>query len=81
MRIAPVGLVTFRFGVPLASWFRSETGLGARVKALPESAAADVFNRDMLRRLVAEHRDGARDHSEVLWTALNLVTWKETFRC
>jgi asparagine synthase (glutamine-hydrolysing) len=69
------------FGVPLANWFRSETGLGARVKDLPDSPAADVFNRDVLRRLVAEHRDGVRDHSEALWTALNLVTWKETFRC
>ena len=69
------------FGVPLARWFRADDGLGAQIQALPESAAADVFDRAVLRRMVAEHRSGAQDHSELLWTALNLSTWRETFRC
>ncbi len=68
------------FGVPLARWFRRETGLGERLRTLPDSPAADVFDREALRRLIDEHRSGA-DHSETLWTALNLVTWRETFRC
>jgi len=67
------------FGVPLASWFRMAEGLGARIAGLPESQAADVFDRTALRRLVDEHRSGAHDHSELLWTALNLSTWRETF--
>ena len=49
--------------------------------AWTESPAADVFDRGVVRRLVAEHREGTRDHSEALWTLLNLVTWRETFRC
>ena len=69
------------FGVPLDRWFRSSTGLGERILALPDSSAADVFDRRVLRRLVTEHRSGAQDHSEVLWTALNLTTWRETFHC
>ncbi len=69
------------FGVPLARWFRSSDGLGERIVALPDSPSADVFDRAVLRRLVAEHRSGARDHCEFLWTALNLCTWRETFRC
>ncbi|MEZ5287574.1 MAG: asparagine synthase (glutamine-hydrolyzing) [Vicinamibacterales bacterium] len=67
------------FGVPLASWFRAEDGLGARIIDLPESPAAEVFDRTVLRRLVSEHRAGAADHSELLWTALNLATWREAF--
>jgi asparagine synthase (glutamine-hydrolysing) len=69
------------FGVPLARWFRADTGLGERIASLAESPAADVLDRGVVRRLVAEHREGARDHSEALWTLLNLVTWRETFRC
>jgi hypothetical protein len=42
---------------------------------------ADVFEKGVLGRLIGEHRSGSRDHSEVLWTALNLATWREAFRC
>ena len=69
------------FGVPLARWFRSQSGLGARLDALADSPAADVLDRDVIRKLITEHRTEARDHSEALWTVLNLVTWRETFRC
>jgi asparagine synthase (glutamine-hydrolysing) len=69
------------FGVPLARWFRAKDGLGERVAALADSPAADVFDRPVLRRLITEHRANVRDHSELLWTALNLCTWRETFRC
>jgi len=67
------------FGVPLAAWFRSAEGLGALITALPESPAAAIFDRDTLRRLVGEHREGRADHSETLWTALNVATWREAF--
>jgi asparagine synthase (glutamine-hydrolysing) len=69
------------FGVPLARWFRSQNGLGERIQALPDSRAAEVFDRAVLRRMVGEHRAGERDHSELLWTALSLATWREAFGC
>lgn len=69
------------FGVPLERWFRSNEGMGERIVALPEQADNALFDRAALRRIVGEHRSGARDHSELLWTALNLHTWRETFRC
>ncbi|HET7218517.1 MAG TPA: asparagine synthase (glutamine-hydrolyzing) [Vicinamibacterales bacterium] len=69
------------FGVPLARWFRAGDGMGERIAALPDSPGADVFDRAALRRLVDEHRANRCDHSEVLWTALNLATWRETFDC
>jgi asparagine synthase (glutamine-hydrolysing) len=69
------------FGVPLVRWFRSSEGLGARLDTLPDSAGADLFDPLMLRRLVREHRSGTEDHSELLWTALNVALWRETFSC
>jgi asparagine synthase (glutamine-hydrolysing) len=69
------------FGVPLARWFRSDEGLGEQIMALPDSRSADVFDRAVLRRVIAEHRQGRQDHSELLWTALNLATWRDVFKC
>lgn len=69
------------FGVPLERWFRSNEGMGERIMALPEQADAGLFDRAALRRIVEEHRSGAHDHSELLWTVLNLHVWKETFHC
>ena len=82
--VLPAAVVDRRksgFGVPLARWFRSGEGLGERIRALASSPTADVFDRTVLKSLIAEHRAGTRDHSELLWTALNLATWREMFRC
>jgi asparagine synthase (glutamine-hydrolysing) len=69
------------FGVPLKRWFRSKEGLGGRLNTLADGTASDIFDRAVLRRLIAEHRAASHDHSELLWTALNLSTWREAFRC
>lgn len=70
------------FGVPLERWFRSDKGMEERIAALAEHPnPGDYFDRPMLRRAIAEHRSGVHDHSELLWTALNLHTWREAFRC
>src|SRR5687768_16469652 len=69
------------FGVPLDRWFRADEGLGERIRALADAPTAEPFDRPTLRRLVDEHRDGLHDHSEMLWTALNLATWRDAFRC
>lgn len=82
--VLPAAVVDRRksgFGVPLARWFRSDEGLGEQIRALPESSGADVFDRAVLRRVIAEHMRGTRDHSELLWTALNLATWRDVFNC
>ena len=81
--LLPAAIVDRRksgFGVPLAGWLRASEGLGTLVTRLPDSPAAEMFDGSVLRRLIAEHRSGARDHSEILWTAMNLTTWRETFR-
>mgnify|MGYP000958546160 CR=1 FL=1 len=48
---------------------------------LADRPAASVFDRTALQRLISEHRGGQQDHSEALWTVLNLVTWREAFAC
>lgn len=83
-RFLPAEIVDRRksgFGVPLDRWFRSDKGMGERILALPEQASSEVFDRAALRRIVSEHRSGAQDHSELLWTVLNFHVWKETFHC
>ena len=67
------------FGVPLAAWFRADTGLGARIRDLAASPGATVFDGAVLGRLLAEHRSGTADHAETLWTALNVATWREAY--
>ena len=69
------------FGVPLERWFRSNQGMGERIRALPEQADPYLFDLAALRRVITEHRSNMHDHSELLWTALNLHVWRETFHC
>jgi asparagine synthase (glutamine-hydrolysing) len=59
------------FGVPIEQWFRgslrehlAETVTGERL------ADAGIFDPRALRRLVAEHDSGRRDHSAALWSLL-----------
>ena len=53
--------------------------------ALPDIDELQRYSSLLLAKVreidgVTEHRSGAHDHSEFLWTALNLCTWRETFR-
>ena len=41
----------------------------------------DMYDRPFLRQAVAEHCASTSDHAGPLWSALNLSTWRETFRC
>jgi asparagine synthase (glutamine-hydrolysing) len=82
--LLPAAIVDRRksgFGVPLGRWFKAKDGLGERLAALPETAAADMFDRPVLRQMIQDHKAGTRDHSELLWTVLNLSTWREAFKC
>lgn len=68
------------FGVPLAAWLRDDEGLGSLVGRHIDGGTCQGFlDLDRLRRLWAEHRSGAADHSELLWTALNFGIWRERF--
>jgi asparagine synthase (glutamine-hydrolysing) len=61
------------FGIPLARWLRSdlapmvESTLGVR-----DSRVAQHVSGDAVRAMVDEHRRGAADHGNALWTLLTL---------
>jgi asparagine synthase (glutamine-hydrolysing) len=68
------------FPVPIGAWFR-----GAYAGVLDEyvlsSRALDrgIFNAEIVRALVNEHQRGAANHSEKLWSLVNLEMWFRRF--
>ncbi|MBM3957381.1 MAG: hypothetical protein FJ313_04950, partial [Gemmatimonadetes bacterium] len=68
------------FGPPLGRWLRREwadlvDGLVDRRLA----ARDGLFDGEVIRRCVAEHRAGIADHTQRLWTLAALELWLELF--
>ena len=67
--------------MPLREWLK--TGLRDLVGDLLESATAplpkDMFNDKSIKKLLAEHRRGAADHSAVIWLLLNYAAWRSSY--
>jgi len=65
------------FAVPVSSWLRRGGALGSYVDLLvePGSKSRDYFEKTRLQRIIDDHRDGARDHGEILWALVNLELW------
>ncbi len=72
----PPGLVTRRkrgFGVPVAAWFRTVWHDQLRTALLDELPKHwPMFDRTALERLLAEHQNGGKDHSYLLFSLLML---------
>jgi asparagine synthase (glutamine-hydrolysing) len=61
------------FGIPLARWFRSDLApLVDATLCAPTSRVAEHLSGPAVRALVDEHRRGAADHANALWTLLTL---------
>jgi len=45
----------------------------------PRSLERKIFKPEAVRRLLGEHRDRYRDHSDRLWRLLNLEIWQRVF--
>lgn len=68
------------FGVPLGEWFRGSLGVFAREILLDrQSTDRGLFARTGIETLFAEHQDGRRDHSHLLWTLLTVEQWYNLF--
>ena len=65
------------FGVPLDSWFRNKYGLGNILRKLIEmdNDSNRLYDMNILKKLINEHEKCQKDHSEILWTILNLGLW------
>jgi asparagine synthase (glutamine-hydrolysing) len=68
------------FPVPVGKWFR-----GAYASVLDEYVLSDrasergIFNADFVRALVNQHQRGEANHSERLWSLVNLEMWFRRF--
>jgi len=68
------------FGVPVGRWFRTSLNGYLHETLLSRAALArGYFHETTLRRLVAEHESGKRDHGHRLWSLLTLEIWHRMF--
>lgn len=83
LRYLPADIVHRRksgFGVPLKPWFAAQGPMGKLLdEAANSSAIGELLDAGQLRTLVADHRAGRADYSEVLWSVLNLRLWRQAF--
>jgi len=68
------------FPVPIGSWFRG-TYASVLDQYLLSSRATDrrIFNAGFVRALVEQHQRGEANHSERLWSLVNLEMWLRRF--
>jgi asparagine synthase (glutamine-hydrolysing) len=68
------------FPVPVAPWLRGQWRYLLDEYVLGDRARSrGLFNEVELRRLVAEHDAGVRNHAERLWSLINLEVWQRVF--
>jgi len=68
------------FGVPISHWFRGSMRQFLQETLLSERALSrGLFNRDSVRRLIAEHVDKKVNHDQRLWALLMLELWFQRF--
>jgi asparagine synthase (glutamine-hydrolysing) len=68
------------FGVPVGRWFRTSLNSYLHETLLSrEALARGYFHEATLRRLIAEHESGKRDHGHRLWALLTLEIWHRLF--
>jgi asparagine synthase (glutamine-hydrolysing) len=68
------------FPVPMGEWLRGDFSALLDEFVLGERARARaLFRPEALQSLVEEHREGARNHADRLWSLLNLELWQRIF--
>jgi asparagine synthase (glutamine-hydrolysing) len=68
------------FGVPVGRWFRTSLKSYLQDTLLSRAALGrGYFKEAVLRRLIAEHESGKRDHGHRLWALLTLEIWHRLF--
>ena len=68
------------FPVPIGAWFRGEYASVLDEYVLSSRAVErGIFNADTVRTLVNQHQRGVANHSERLWSLVNLEMWFRRF--
>ena len=68
------------FAVPLAEWFRGPIEHRVRALTASDSTLHEWLDMDAVRRVVAEHRAGRRDHGGAIWRLVVLDHWVRALR-
>ena len=63
------------FGVPLGTWFRGELADHLADMLGADARCHEWLDGSVVRRILAEHRRGERDHGQRLWSILMLEAW------
>ncbi len=63
------------FSIPIASWLRNELKDFVIEMLFSSSILKEVFEEKKLKEIWKEHQKRVRDHSQFLWSALNLTLW------
>lgn len=68
------------FSLPLDQWFRGKLRdmCYDRICA-SDGISADIFNRQILQKILDEHMAGTKDNSLKIWTLLTLSIWDDIF--
>jgi asparagine synthase (glutamine-hydrolysing) len=83
LRYLPAEIVHRRksgFGVPLKNWFAGSGPMGKLLdEAANSTAIGELMDASHLRTVIADHRAGRADYSEMLWSVVNLRLWRQAF--
>ena len=71
----------FGFDVPIKDWLCSEKALRPLLDLLRDRAFKErgYFEYRNVDKFIDEHLSGNKDHSEILWSLLNLEIWQRMF--
>ena len=67
------------FPVPFSPWLRGPLHASLRDRLLAKGSSCSAFDQKVLRRMLDEHRSGARDRGEELWALLVYELWHDRF--
>jgi len=68
------------FPVPIGSWFRGQYARVLEEYVLSSRAIErGIFNHQFVRTLVNQHQRGEANHSERLWSLVNMEIWLRRF--
>ena len=67
--------------IPLREWLSSglHEMVGDYLETDDERLPSELFNRAVIRSLLAEHRLGQADHSSIIWLLLNYAAWRDLY--
>lgn len=67
------------FPVPMRNWLAGEELHGWAQDVIRDSGTEDIFDKQAVLQMLAEHRNGTSDHSRRLWTVLAFMVWHGIF--